>query len=110
VIYQSRKLLEKMVAFHKPHSGSHLGTPTDHFIKSSRHIQGGDPMSGIQSQQQLENTKEKLQQLEEHYQRRKEEPAENTYARKLSLQSLKRTINQLKEEIARFEGHARMKS
>ncbi len=46
-------------------------------------------MSGIQSQQQLENTKEKLRQLEEHYRRRKEEPAEDTYARKLSLQSLK---------------------
>jgi len=67
-------------------------------------------MSGIQSQQQLENTKEKLRQLEEHYRERKHEAAENTYARKLSLQSLKRTINQLKEEIARFEAHSRVKS
>ena len=67
-------------------------------------------MSGIQSQQQLENTKENLRQCEDHYRRRKEEPADNTYARKLSLQSLKRTINQLKEEIARFEAHSRMKS
>ena len=51
-------------------------------------------------------------QLEEHYRRRKEEPANNTYARKLSLQSLMRiiNINQLKEEITRFDAHSGMKS
>jgi hypothetical protein len=67
-------------------------------------------MSGIQTQQQLENTKEKLRHLEEHYRRRKEEPAEDTYARKLSLQALQRTINQLKEEILRFTAHSRVDS
>jgi hypothetical protein len=67
-------------------------------------------MSVIQSQQQLENTKEKLRQLEEHYRQRKEEPSADTYARKLSLQSLKRTINQLKEEIARFRARSRVKN
>jgi len=66
-------------------------------------------MSGIHTQQQLDNTKEKLRELEDHYRQRKEGLTENTYARKLSLQSLKRTINQLKEEIARFEAHSRVK-
>jgi hypothetical protein len=65
-------------------------------------------MSGIQTQQQLENTKAKLRRLEEHYRRRKEESAEDTYARKLSLQALLRTINQLKEEILRFTAHSRI--
>jgi uncharacterized protein (DUF3084 family) len=63
-------------------------------------------MSEIQTQQQLENTKQKLRQLEEHYRQRKEEPAEDTYARRLSLQALQRTINQLKEEIVRFMGRS----
>jgi len=71
---------------------------------------GGDAMSVIQSQQQLENTREKLRQLEEHYRHRKEAHAPDTYARKLSLQSLKRTINQLKEEIARFGARSRVKN
>ena len=64
-------------------------------------------MSAIQSQQQLENTKDKLRQLEEHYRQRKEEQGDHSYARKLSLQSLKRTINHLREEIARFQAHSR---
>jgi hypothetical protein len=67
-------------------------------------------MSVIQSQQQLANTKEKLRQLEEHYRKRRAEAAEDTYARKLSLQSLKRTINQLKEEIARFQARSGVKA
>jgi hypothetical protein len=63
-------------------------------------------MSGIQTEQQLANTREKLRQLEEHYQQRRRESADDTYARKLSLQSLERTINQLKEEILRFTAHS----
>ena len=67
-------------------------------------------MRGIRSQEQLDNTKNNLRWLEDHYRRRKEERAEETYARKLSLQSLKRTINQLKEEIVRYESHAKAQS
>jgi hypothetical protein len=55
---------------------------------------------------ELEVTREKLRRLKEHYRSRLEEPAEHTHARELSLQSLKRTINQLTEEIARYEAHA----
>ena len=64
-------------------------------------------MSGIQTKQQLENTKEKLRQLEDHYRRRKEEIAEDTYARRLSLQAIQRTINELKEDILRYRAHSR---
>lgn len=58
---------------------------------------------------ELEVTREKLRLLEEHYRRRPEEPAENPHTRELSLLSLKKTINQLKEEIARYEAHASAK-
>ena len=60
----------------------------------------------LQSQREVENTREKLRLLKEHYHARLEEPAEPTHARELSLQSLKMTINQLTEEIARYEAHA----
>jgi hypothetical protein len=64
----------------------------------------------IQTKQQLLNTKEKLRQLEEHYQRRKDEPTDNDYARQVSLRSLRRLMNQLKEEIIRFEAHHKVSS
>ena len=57
----------------------------------------------IENSQQLQNTREKLESLEEHYQERVQEP--QSYVRDLSLRSLKKTINQLKEEIAIFEAH-----
>ena len=55
---------------------------------------------------ELEATREKLRLLKKHYRTRLEEPAEPTHARELSLQSLKKMINQLTEEIARYEAHA----
>jgi hypothetical protein len=58
---------------------------------------------------ELQITREKLRLLEEHYRARLEEPVENTHIRELSLLSLKRTINQLTEEIARYEAHAGVK-
>ena len=64
----------------------------------------------IQSVQQLKNTKEKLRELEEHYEQTKQAPAENARVRELSLISLKRFINQLKEEIIRFEAHHKVSS
>jgi hypothetical protein len=54
---------------------------------------------------ELANTREKLRQLEEHYDARLGEPATNPHVRELTLRSLKRLINQLKEEIALFETH-----
>ena len=61
----------------------------------------------LTSQLQLQATQKKLKLLEEHYAKRKQELAENQYVRDLSLRSLKRLINQLTEEIARFEAHAK---
>jgi hypothetical protein len=52
---------------------------------------------------QLENTRIKLKMLEEQYAKLKSEPAENAYTRQLTLQSLQRWVNELKEEILRYE-------
>jgi hypothetical protein len=55
---------------------------------------------------ELEATRKKLRLLQDHYQSRLCDESDNTYARELSLRSLKRMINQLTEEIARYEAHA----
>jgi hypothetical protein len=59
----------------------------------------------IQSKRELEVTREKLRGLEELYGRTAAAPVENPHTRELTLQSLQRTINQLKEEIVRFQAH-----
>ena len=59
----------------------------------------------LKSEIELANTREKLRHLEEHYDARRREPADNPHVRELTLHSLKRIINQLKEEIAVFEAH-----
>ena len=53
-----------------------------------------------QNQQQIENTQKKLKELEQFYSQYQNQPAENEEVRKQTLLSLKRLINQLKEEIA----------
>ncbi len=55
---------------------------------------------------EVEVTRSKLKVLEERFEASRREPAENLHLQELSLRSLKRMINQLKEEIARFESHA----
>lgn len=55
---------------------------------------------------EVEVTRSKLNVLEERFESSRREPAENAHLQELSLRSLKRMINQLKEEIARFESHA----
>jgi hypothetical protein len=57
----------------------------------------------LQSKRELEVTREKLRGLEQQYAATEVAPAESSYARDLTLRSLRRTINQLKEEITRFE-------
>ena len=59
---------------------------------------------------ELQVTRSKLKVLEERYEASRREPAENAHLQELSLRSLKRMINQLKEEIARFESHAMHRS
>ena len=60
----------------------------------------------LQSWREVENTRQKLRLLEERYKLVIERPCENEYVRELTLQSLKRNINQMREEIAVFESHA----
>ena len=59
----------------------------------------------LESKRELEE--EKLRALEQQYAATQAAPADNEYARELTLRSLQRTINQLKEEIARFEARTR---
>ncbi len=56
----------------------------------------------LQSNRELETTRQKLRDLEQLYANTVASSAENTYARELTLRSLRRTINQMKEEIVRF--------
>jgi hypothetical protein len=55
------------------------------------------------SNQELINTRKKLRLLEEEYQSTQTDSTEDARVREVSLQSLKRLINQLKEEVARYE-------
>ena len=59
----------------------------------------------IDNRRQWENTRAKLHELEQLYDRKQEEPADE-HIRELTLRSLKKRINQFKEEIARFESRA----
>ena len=57
----------------------------------------------IENQTQLENTRLKLRELEAHFTQTLNRPAENGRVREMTLRSLKKRINQFKEEIARYE-------
>jgi len=56
----------------------------------------------IENRRELENTQNKLRELEELYAKSRQEPASSEHIRDLTLRSLKKRINQFKEEIARF--------
>ena len=57
----------------------------------------------LKDQSEVEATRLKLKVLEERFQASRCEPVENSHLQELSLRSLQRMINQLKEEPARFE-------
>lgn len=57
----------------------------------------------LKNERELEATREKLKLLEERYDANLREKVGDQHVRELSMRSLKRLINQLKEEIARFE-------
>ncbi len=59
----------------------------------------------IQSKRQLENTRGKLKLLEDRLRDLDCEPVANVRTLELTRQSLKKLVNQLKEEIDRFEAH-----
>ena len=64
----------------------------------------------LQSQRELEVTREKLQLLEKRYEANQREQGGDEHVRAITMQSLKRLINQLKEEIARFESRGSLKT
>jgi hypothetical protein len=65
---------------------------------------------GLQGRHELEVTRRKLRLLEERLTAARTEPRDTPRGHELSLRSLTRMINQLKEAIARFEAHAIEKS
>lgn len=52
---------------------------------------------------EITNTRIKLHELQERYQALRDDNSEDPRVRRLTMVSLKRLINQLTEEIARFE-------
>jgi len=54
---------------------------------------------------ELANTRDKLRILEDRYETLRNETGPDQHVRELSMRSIKSTINQLKEEIARYQAH-----
>jgi hypothetical protein len=59
----------------------------------------------LTSEQQVANTRVKLARLEARFEALRTDTNGNPRVRELSMRSLKRLINQFKEEIARYETH-----
>jgi hypothetical protein len=59
----------------------------------------------IKDQDELKVTREKLSWLEKEYEAAKLRPSDNPAVMEWTLRSLKQMINQLREEIVRFESH-----
>ena len=57
----------------------------------------------LNNEQELSNTREKLRHLEARYEQLRNDSTETARIRELTMHSLKRMINQMKEEIARYE-------
>ena len=59
----------------------------------------------LSSEREVANTRVKLARLEGRYEALRNDTDGNRRVRELSMISLKRLINQFKEEIARYEAH-----
>lgn len=59
----------------------------------------------LKSRREVDNTRAKLARLEVRYEALRADAAGDRRIRQLSMTSLKRLINQFKEEIARYEAH-----
>ncbi len=57
----------------------------------------------LKDEREVAVTREKLYTLEASYREINQDPGEDAHIQELTLRSLKRLINQMKEEIARFE-------
>ena len=60
----------------------------------------------LRSRRDLEATRAKLRLIEERYEANSRQGNGDEHVRELSMRSLRRLINQLKEEIARFESRS----
>jgi len=58
---------------------------------------------GLGSDRELANAREKLRLLEESCEETRVDPDEVEHIRKVTMESLKRLMNRLKEEIARYQ-------
>lgn len=63
----------------------------------------------LKSERELATTREKLKMLEDTYAETQRNESLSSAVREISLRSIKRLINQLKEEIAWFEAHHTVK-
>jgi len=63
----------------------------------------------LRNEHEVAVTREKLRSLEARYDSIRQAPAADAHVRELTLRSLMRMINQMKEEIIRFESKAAMK-
>ena len=59
----------------------------------------------LRNEREVANTRVKLQRLQARYEIREKETGGDTELREATMTSLKRMINQLTEEIARYEAH-----
>jgi hypothetical protein len=63
----------------------------------------------LTSEHQVVNTRAKLARVEGRYEMLRNATDGNQRVRELSMRSLKRLINQFKEEIARYEAHQQIR-
>ena len=61
----------------------------------------------LKDEREVEVTRQKLKSLEEHYEASRKQPSDDPHIDELSLRSIRRMINQMKEEILRFEARRR---
>jgi ribosomal protein L29 len=59
----------------------------------------------LKNEREVQNTRRKLERLETLYRAHEAETGGDEELREASMESLKRYINQFKEEIARYEAH-----
>ena len=77
---------------------AHRSTPTVEPRRRERPV-------GLKNDRELANTREKLRELESRHAELRDDSTEDERVRRLTMRSLKRLINQLTEEIARYEAH-----
>jgi flagellar biosynthesis chaperone FliJ len=64
----------------------------------------------LQNDRELANTREKLRMLEESYEEARLDDTADQELREAEMESLRQFINQLKEEISRYEAHQSARS